>query len=58
MTKNTFITIKNNDIFLGPPPVPSKPDLVKNLTSAKRQEELEVRHQELLARQRQLQVYS
>lgn len=40
----------------GPPPVPSKPEMVKNINSKKRQDELELRHQELLARQRQLQV--
>ena len=40
----------------GPPPVPSKPELIKNLNTKKRQDELEQRHQELLARQRQLQV--
>ena len=42
----------------GPPPVPSKPELIKNLNTKKRQDELEQRHQELLARQRQLQVTS
>ena len=40
----------------GPPPVPSKPEMIKNINSKKRQDELELRHQELLARQRQLQV--
>jgi hypothetical protein len=40
----------------GPPPIPSKPDTIRNLNSKKRQEELEQRHQELLARQKQLQV--
>ena len=40
----------------GPPPVPSKPEMVKNINNKKRQDELEQRHQELLARQRQLQV--
>ena len=40
----------------GPPPIPSKPEMIKNINSKKRQDELEVRHQELLARQRQLQV--
>ena len=40
----------------GPPPVPTKPEAIKNLNSKKRQDELEQRHQELLARQKQLQV--
>ena len=40
----------------GPPPIPSKPEMIKNINSKKRQDELELRHQELLARQRQLQV--
>ena len=40
----------------GPPPIPSKPEMIKNMNSKKRQDELELRHQELLARQRQLQV--
>jgi hypothetical protein len=40
----------------GPPPIPSKPDTIRNLNSKKRQEELEQRHQELLARQKQLQA--
>ena len=40
----------------GPPPIPSKPEMIKNVNSKKRQDELELRHQELLARQRQLQV--
>ena len=42
----------------GPPPVPTKPEMVKNINNKKRQDELEQRHQELLARQRQLQVSS
>ena len=40
----------------GPPPVPTKPEMIKNINNKKRQDELEQRHQELLARQRQLQV--
>merc|ERR1719445_2367954 len=39
----------------GPPPVPTKPEMIKNINNKKRQDELEQRHQELLARQRQLQ---
>ena len=39
-----------------PPPVPLKPDAIKNLSNKSRQDQLEQRHQELLSRQRQLQV--
>merc|ERR1712029_726989 len=35
----------------GPPPIPSKPEIIKNINNKKRQDELEQRHQELLARQ-------
>jgi hypothetical protein len=39
----------------GPPPVPAKPSGINSLTDKSRQDLLEVRHQELLQRQKQLQ---
>ena len=55
---DTLNIFTNRDIAgSGPPPVPNKPDAIKNLNSKKRQDELEQRHQELLHRQKQLQVH-
>ena len=48
-------SLRKSTSVTGPPPVPQKPADINSLTAKSRQDVLEVRHQELLQRQRQLQ---